>query len=381
VRGVNVFFLCPLTPLPPWYNFPNHSIFLVRDGLKNHNIPMTSRELVIKTLNQDPVPRIPRDIWFPAGEESIHPDELAEMNVRYPSDILTPDVAPFHAKRLPGKSGKAGDFTDAWGCVWHASSDDATAELKHSPLAESGKVGSYQPPAGVLDRSRFSKASKVCPTTNRFVLAWSDVRPFDRLRFLRGGDQALVDLARGTKDVKSLLAMLHDLACKELELWAASEVDGVGFRDDWGTDDGLLISAEMWRDLFRPMYRDYCKILHSHDKFVFFHSNGDIADIFGDLVKLDIDAVHSQLRLMNAERLAKKYRGRTTFWGEVDCPNLQNPDAVKKFLETGMAVRRAFDFGHGGVIAQCPWNRGVRLQTIAAFFEQWLVPLPMHESQ
>ena len=95
-------------------------------------------------------------------------------------------------------------------------------------------------------------------------------------------------------------------------------------------------------------------------------------------MKLDVDAIHSQLRLMNVERLAKRYRGRVTFWGEIDCRRFQNPGAAEEFLEAAMAVRKALDFGHGGVIAQCPWNHGVRLQTIAAFFEQWLVPLPMH---
>jgi len=253
---------------------------------------MTSRELVIKTLNHEPVPRVPRDLWIPAGEESLRTDELAEMNVRYPSDILTPEVAPFHVKRSHGKPGKAGEFTDPWGCVWHISNNESTAELKHSPLADASNIASYEPPASVLDRSQFAKASKICPTTNRFVLAWSEVRPFDRLRFLRGTEAAIVDLARGTKEIRSLLAMLHDFACKELELWASTEVDGVGFRDDWGSPDGLLVSPDMWRDLFRPMYRDYCKLLHAHDKFVFFHSNGDIFDLFGDLVKLDIDAIH-----------------------------------------------------------------------------------------
>lgn len=339
---------------------------------------MTSRELVIKTLNHEPVPRAPRDLWIPPGEESLRADELTEMNVRYPSDILSLDVAPLLSKRSQGKSTKSGDFTDAWGSVWHADENHKTPQLKQSPLAEASRIASYQPPAELLDRSRFTKASKICPTTNRFVLAWSEVRPFDRLRFLRGPDQAITDLARGTKDIRNLLAMLHDVACKELELWAATEVDGVVFRDDWGSPDGLLISAEMWRELFRPMYREYCKILHAHDKFIFFHSDGDISDIFGDLVKLDIDAIHSQLRLMNVERLAKKYRERVTFWGEIDCPSVQNSGEVEEFLEKSMAVRRALDFGHGGVIAQCFWNHSTRLQTIAAFFEQWLVPMPMH---
>lgn len=338
---------------------------------------MTSRELVIKTLNHEAVPRAPRDLWIPLGDDSVRADELSEMNVRYPSDILSIEVAPLQGKRSQTKSGKSADFTDAWGCVWHAAENDATPQLKQAPLTDASRIASYQPPPELLDRARFAKASKLCPTTNRFVLAWSEVRPFDRLRFLRG-DAAVTDLARGTKDIRNLLAMLHDVACKELELWAATEVDGVLFRDDWGSPDELLISTEMWRELFRPMYRDYCKILHAHDKFVFFHSAGDISDIFGDLVKLEIDAIHSQLRLMNVERLAKKYRERVTFWGEIECPTVHNPAEVEEFLEKSMAMRRALDFGHGGVIAQCHWNHNTRLQTIASFFELWLVPIPMH---
>ena len=225
-------------------------------------------------------------------------------------------------------------------------------------MADASRIASYRPPAELLDHSRFAKANKICPTTSRFVLAWSEVRPFDRLQLLRGREAALADLARGTKEIRSLLAMLHEFACKELELWAESEVDGVAFRDDWGSPDGLLVSAEVWRDLFRPMYRDYCKILHAKDKFVFFHSEGDVSDIFGDLVKLDIDAIHAQLRLMNVERLAKRYRGRVTFWGEIDRQQLQNPGTAEEFRETVLALRRALDFGQRR--RDCPVRLGPR---------------------
>jgi uroporphyrinogen decarboxylase len=338
---------------------------------------MTSRELVIKTLNHEPVPRVPRDLWLSSGEGSLRADELAEIHVRYPSDIVTVEPATLHGKRSHGKSGKAGEASDAWGCVWHTSDNEA-AEPKSSPLADASRIASYRPPAELLDHCRFAEADKICPTTSRFVLAWSEVRPLDRVQLLRGREAALADLARGTKDIRSLLAMLHDTACKELEHWAASEVDGVAFRDDWGSPDGLLVSDDVWRDLFRPMYRDYCKILHAKDKFVFFHCEGDVSEVFGDLVKLDIDAIHAQLRLMNADRLAKRYRGRVTFWGEIDRQQLQNPGSAEEFRDTVLALRRALDFGRGGVIAQCAWDAGVRLQTVAAFFEQWLVPFPMH---
>ena len=230
----------------------------------------------------------------------------------------------------------------------------------------------------LLDRSRFAKVNKSCLTTNRFVLAWSEARPFDRLRYLRGSEATSMDLARCTKDIRGLLAMLHDFACREIELWAETDVDGVTFRDDWGTPDGLLIAPEMWREIFRPLYREYCRILHAKDKFAFFHSNGYILDIFGDLVKVGVDAIHSQMHLMDVERLAKRFRGRVTFWGEMDPERLHNPGTPDKFREAVLDIRKALDFGSGGVIAQCPWDQGVRIQTIAAFYEQWLTPLPMH---
>ena len=339
---------------------------------------MTSRELVIKTLNHEPIPRVPRDIWLPAGENSLPADELAEMNIRYPSDIIHSQVAPAHGKHARGKPNTGSDYTDAWGCVWQDGPLEAAPVLKLSPLAEADAIASYQPPTELLERSQLVKVNKTCHATNRFVLAWSEVRPFDRLQFLRGGETALVDLARGKKNTLGLLAMIHDLACKEIELLADTDVDGVVFRDDWGTPEGLLVAAEMWRDIFRPLYRDYCKILHAKDKFVFFHSNGNIIDIFSDLIKTGVDAVHSQMYLMDMDRLAKRFRGRVTFWGEMDRQRLREPGDPDDFRNAVLSVRKALDFGSGGVIAQCPWEPGMKIQTIATFFEQWLVPVPMH---
>jgi hypothetical protein len=337
---------------------------------------MTSRELVIKTLNHEPASRIPRDLWLPPGEDPSRADEVAEMALRYPSDIVQPEVGLPHGKKSQAKKG---DTTDAWGCVWHDAGLGAPPELKVSPLAdvEKDKIASFQPPMELLDKSRFAKVNKSCAATNRFVLAWSEVRPFDRLRFLRG-DSALVDLARGGKDIRSLLATLHDFACKEIEIWADTDVDGVVFRDDWGTPDGLVIASEMWRDLFRPLYREYCRILHAKDKFVFFHSQGNILDIFSDLTKSGIDAIHCDMHLMDAERLAKRYRGRVAFWGSVDPRLLHQPGSADEFRKAVLSIRKALDYGSGGVIAQCQWDPGIRLQTVAAYFEQWLVPLPMH---
>ena len=51
-----------------------------------------------------------------------------------------------------------------------------------------------------------------------------------------------------------------------------------------------------------------------------------------------------------------------------------------EFRESVLAIRKALDFGSGGVIAQCQWDRACRCKPSATFFEQWLVPLSMRAS-
>ena len=86
---------------------------------------MTSRELVVRTLNHEPVPRVPRDLWIPSGEDYLQAEELAEINVRYPSDMVTAEAAPHGGKHPHGKHVKEGEHTDAWGCVWRVAGQGA----------------------------------------------------------------------------------------------------------------------------------------------------------------------------------------------------------------------------------------------------------------
>jgi uroporphyrinogen decarboxylase len=338
---------------------------------------MTSRELVIRTLNHEPVDRVPRDLWPSPGVEMCRGEELAEVNLRYPSDIVPPDFKYAPGNRSQGKPHHAGCYTDAWGCTWEMTSQGAVC-AKEAPLAHASSIAAYQPPRELLDSSRFTNVNRGCETTSRFVLARSDVRPFERLQTLRGAEAALLDVAHGTKPIRHLLAMLHDFYCREIELWANTEVDGVAFHDVWGSADALLLAPELWCELFKPLYREYCQILHGKDKFVFFHSGGNIADIFGDLVKIGVDAIHSQWMHMPLDRLAERFRGQVTFWGGIGDPQIFAQGKPQEIRDAVQQVRRALDFGAGGVIAHCCWEPDVTLRNVISVFEQWLVPMPMH---
>jgi hypothetical protein len=73
---------------------------------------------------------------------------------------------------------------------------------------------------------------------------------------------------------------------------------------------------------------------------------------------------------MDIEELAK-YKGKITFWGEIDRQHLlpfATPDQVKEGVRR---VRRSLGDGRGGVIAQCEWGIKDPATNIAAVFEAW----------
>jgi hypothetical protein len=338
----------------------------------------TSRDRVIQTLNHQPVDRAPRDLWVSPAVEQSCADELVELLYRYPRDLIKPDFCYPPGLRTKGRPFQPGEYTDAWGCVWQIGQPGTLGELKYAPLANLHDRARYQPPWEVLKEADFSRVNRECAGSAQFVLAWSETRPFERLQFLRGAEATFADLGHGTRAIRDALAMVHEFSRRELEAWAATDVDGVVFMDDWGSQRSLLISPEAWRDLFKPLYRDYCQILHDRDKFAFFHSDGCIADIFHDLIEVGLDAVNSQLFLMDVESLAQHFRGQITFWGEIDRLRLLPLGQPAEIHAAVQRVRKALDFGRGGLIAQCEWSPGVPFHNLTAVFEAWQQPLLAH---
>lgn len=309
----------------------------------------TSRERVIRSLCHEPVDRAPRDLWLAPGVQQARAEDVAEIRYRFPPDVERAELGP--------------------------SSDGRAATLPGAPLADATQIASYRPPLEQLDAGRVAEVNRSCATSSRFMLAWSQTRPLARVLELLAPEAAWSRLAQGSAPVRDLIARLHEYSCREMELWARSDVDGVVLGDDWGLEIGPPRPAEMWRELFQPLVRDYCRILRAADKFVFFHGNESLAEVLPDLVQAGVDAVGCPLG-PHAERLAGEFRGRVTFWGALGAQDLRDRAEAARAAVT--RVRSALDFGRGGVIAECRWEPDVPLKNVAAAFEQWARPLAMH---
>jgi len=334
---------------------------------------MDSRERVTRTLRFEEVDRVARDLWALPGVTQQRRDEYDALLRRFPTDFGWPGASYGKGRRCRGEPNQVGDYVDAWGCGWNVAEYGVIGEVKHPPLADWSALAAYQPPWELLDEADFSAVGPTCAKADRFMLGGGEVRPFERMQFLRGTENLLLDLAYGSSEVYRLRDLLHEFYLREMKTWAATDVDGVSFMDDWGSQHSLLISPELWRSFYKPLYKDYCDTLHAAGKFVFFHSDGNIEAIYPDLIESGVNALNSQLFCMDIEELGRRYAGKVTFWGEIDRQMILPFGSVD---EVRSAVRRAAGAlrpggRRTGVIAQCEWGKRDPKENIEAVFDEW----------
>lgn len=318
--------------------------------------------------------RVPRQLWWLPWAEIHYPEVLKEINDRFPSDITGTPYRYDPSSRVNGDPHVVGLYTDEWGCTFSNIQAGVIGEVKEPLLPDIGDWKRIRPPYEQLptnpDPMR-DAVNRFCGETDLFVNADICPRPWERYQFIRGTENALMDVMVQGEDFKSLLHSIHEFYLTEMELWVKSDVDAVMFMDDWGGQDRLLISPEIWRDIFKPLYREYCDLAHAHGKFAFMHSDGWITTIYPDLIEVGVDALNSQLFCMDIPELARIARGKITFWGEIDRQFIltaKDPDEGRKAVR--FVAEHLYD-PDGGVIAQFEFTPGTNPQTARVIFDEW----------
>lgn len=332
---------------------------------------MTSRELVFRTLRHEPTPRAARNMWLLPWAEQRYPQELAAIRRDYPDDFDYPPIQYPPVDGMRGDPYATGTCVDEWGCEFISIQPGAIGEVKNPMIQNyATDMAKLRPPVEWYDIN-LDPAGRLREKSDKFLLLGSPVRLFERMQFLRGTENLYIDLAEQPAELFKLRDIVHEWNVRMLERLVKADVDAISWMDDWGSQSSLLMSPKMWREFFKPCYRQYCEIIKRAGKFCLVHSDGFIMDVYEDCIEIGIDAINSQLFCMDIEEIARRHKGRITFWGEIDRQHILpygTVDDVRK------AVRRAaaalYD-GRGGVMAQCEFGVGARPDNVRAVYEEW----------
>jgi len=334
---------------------------------------VTSRELVNATLEfRNKSGRIPRQLWYLKWAEIHQGEALEKIKRDFPDDIGGVPVEYAKKTIAQGKSYEIGTYIDEWGCEFINIQQGVVGEVKR-PQIPDGDDGwesfeSVHIPTELLSFD-VSRVSAECAKTERFVLSSCVARPFEQLQFIRGTQNLYMDLMDPPENMLKFMKRMHEFYCAGYEKWTKTDVDALSFMDDWGSQKSLLINPRVWKELFKPMYRDYIGIAHGAKKKCFMHSDGHILEIIPELIELKLDALNSQIFCMGVQNLAK-FRGQITFWGELDRQHLL-PHGTPEEVEA--AVRLVYEtlWADGGCVAQMEFGPGGKAENVRRAFEVW----------
>jgi uroporphyrinogen decarboxylase len=334
----------------------------------------TSREIVRKTLTFDHPERIARHSWILPWARDHFADEIDRLGREFPDDIVNAPGVYSASPLVNGDPYEVGTYIDEWGCEFENIHKGIIGEVKKPAVEDPSDLSDLHIPYEILPKDKDAAArivNEFCAGSDKFVLGGCCPRPWERMQFLRGTVNAMMDLMSPGSGAKELIARIHSFYMAELEFWTSTDVDGVMFMDDWGSQNSLLIPPSLWEEIFKPLYKQYCDIAHKNGKFIFMHSDGYITAIYPHLVEIGVDAINSQLFCMDMRELAQIAKGKITFWGEIDRQHVMPSDDTQDAIDAVNKVASMLYDPAGGVIAQFEIGPGTNIDNAFAVYRQW----------
>jgi len=250
---------------------------------------MTKREPVIKAINFDNPETVP--LWHFNRDHEL-------------GEIL---LFPMGAYQDDG-------VTNEWGYNWKML-DDGTMGQPDKPVINSWDdlndfpFPTLKPDVRSAGIEEFRQRSD-----NHYLLGAPGITGFNTYTFVRGFSNAMMDFALGSKQALELLDGILGLETEIIGLCAELGLDGVHFADDWGTQSGLIISPQMWREIFKPRYKKQFDYAHSLGLHVWFHCCGNIEAIVGDFHEIGVDVMNiSQPNVVDISKVSRELRGKQCF--------------------------------------------------------------------
>jgi len=344
---------------------------------------MNGRERYIRALTFQGPDRAPLMHSHLPGAVRVHGPGLAKLYDTYPSDVLHTPISTSG----PNRSGQGGNFAfhdhprglgtigevsyDEWGCGWLWSTPDYMGLAVEHPLADWAALDNYRPPDPMTGEEGVAYVTEMARRDDRQHFVFVDAGElFQRMWFLRGYDNSLIDLADDPPELYALRDIIVEWNIKRINRWhETGVVDGFVHRDDWGSQTALMADPAVWRKVFKPAYKRIADAMHAGGAYASFHTDGYTWDIIPDLIEIGWDELNPQVHLMDIEELGRLYGGKVCFRADTDrqwtLPH-GTPDDVRNLIKRLFAAFGTFNGGYvGGALA----NSDVPLANIEAVLQ------------
>ena len=175
---------------------------------------------------------------------------------------------------------------------------------------------------------------------DKFVAPFSVNGIFEKLHYFMGMEEAMINMYEEPQAVQDMLRFIVDwyleVAKEEKRRYAP---DALFQHDDWGTQDRLMISPEMFREFIKPAFAKIYKFWKEENgcSLLIHHSDSYAAELVPDMVDMGVDIWQGAVSENNLPELTRKFAGKIAFHGGLDNGKLDKKDWTKESI-TGALI-------------------------------------------
>ncbi len=189
-----------------------------------------------------------------------------------------------------------------------------------------------------------------------FIIGDLELTMFEMAWHLVGLEKFMIDLTSGELYIGRLLDRVKEWSIAVGKRLVELGVHGIWTGDDFGAQNGMLISPRLWRSVFKPRYTELWQELKAAnpDILVMYHSDGAVAPILGDLIEIGMDVfnpVQPNVPGHDPQELKQQFGDRLSFWGAIDQQYLL-PNGTPEEIEADVAEKiRILGAGGGYMVS------------------------------
>jgi uroporphyrinogen decarboxylase len=156
-----------------------------------------------------------------------------------------------------------------------------------------------------------------------FIIGDLELTMFEMAWHMTGMEKFMVDMSAGEAYIDVLLDKVLAYSIGVGKKLVELGVDGVWTGDDFGAQNGMLISPRMWRRIFKPRMAELWQELKraNPNAMIMHHCDGAISPILGDLIEIGLEVfnpVQPNVPGHDPEALKSQFGDRLSFGGAID---------------------------------------------------------------
>jgi uroporphyrinogen decarboxylase len=271
------------------------------------------------------------------------------------------DLEPEEVRKRNRERDPHSDYIDSWGSGQSEIGEDDWFPSVH-PLPDArttADLDSYKGWPDMSDPTRIAhvgdRARRLAEENQYAIMAtpWL-LFPFERAYAMQGMETFLLNMARDPDFARALMEKIA-VYCKQLMGCFLKElgdnVDIIKIGDDLGTQESLMISPKMYREILKPIHADFISYIKTRTNAkVLFHSDGDVAPLIDDFVEIGVDILNpiqtSAGSMSDLPSLKKRHGNNIVFCGGIDTHRILPYGSP---AEVRQEVKRVIDIlGPGG---------------------------------